>query len=424
MRNQKGEAIKKIFDSLEEAPATPKQLEDKTGLGHSTVMNVLRDSIVAKIGIFKQLDDSKYAVKWYSEEGHETRNSYDLLSKKFLRPPTPEELAGEIERRPDEARDLLFKYVPGYHEPTEQEMSTSVTTLWEMLVCGVLDLPTKKEWFEKGITKVVVKGVDQTTLNFYFKNRASINDAESKNYLSEFPDMMPAIDVDQKGKEVTYNVEWKEDTKKILHMIDSWRKTAEIHIPLSFEGKNGFVGVTQWDALKIAKEMAEIYVPSERVMEDLLGLIGLGHAENDVLMVLKKFCKNALEVDMMDDEMKEKITSELLSVAFVFDGLADRHYANRGDDVQERNNAFEIIEMLNVRNDVVINFAKDFVLERIADSSMPSEMEGPNISRVVQWLARDIEMRDELIEKIKEIVKDHDPDTPVSLCIKLLKLIT
>lgn len=65
---KKGEAIKKIMDRLERGPATPKELEDDLGIGHSTINHVLHHSIASKIGLFKQLDNGKYAVKWYSSE--------------------------------------------------------------------------------------------------------------------------------------------------------------------------------------------------------------------------------------------------------------------------------------------------------------------------------------------------------------------
>ena len=84
-------------------------------------------------------------------------------------------------------------------------------------------------------------------------------------------------------------------------------------------------------------------------------IIGLSHAENKVLIALKKFCQNALEVDLFDEETKEKISLSLLDAAFVTDpSNHERDYEKPSDKSEEMNNAFDIIELLDVRCDPII----------------------------------------------------------------------
>jgi hypothetical protein len=82
----------------------------------------------------------------------------------------------------------------------------------------------------------------------------------------------------------------------------------------------------------------------------------LPHYENSVLIVLKKFCQAALEVDLLDEGTKEMISLRLLDAAFITDTQNHkRDYENPSDEFSEMNNAFDIIELLDVRCDQVIN---------------------------------------------------------------------
>jgi hypothetical protein len=73
---------------------------------------------------------------------------------KLLRNPRPEELAGMIKKSPSEARDLLFKYIPGYREPTQEEILSSEKVLWKTIALGIT-LPSKNDLFKRGIIKAV-----------------------------------------------------------------------------------------------------------------------------------------------------------------------------------------------------------------------------------------------------------------------------
>ena len=169
---KKGEAIKIVLDRLEKGPATPSVLEDDLGLNHSAVMNILRDSIPAKIGLIKQLSDGKYAVKWHSSEENDVKSSYNLLKRKLLREPTPEEISGLIKCVPNHARDLLFKYIPGYREPTVNEIALSSRNLYKTIVWGSIEPLRKSELYEKDIFKLIAKGIDKETLNEILRKQA------------------------------------------------------------------------------------------------------------------------------------------------------------------------------------------------------------------------------------------------------------
>jgi len=112
----------KILLSLDKKPAFPKQIEEDLRLGHSTVMAALRDSLLAKHGIIIQLSDGRYALKWYDSDEDVVRIQYEQIHEKLLRNPLPEEFAGIIRKTPSEARDMLYKNIAGYREPTSEEI--------------------------------------------------------------------------------------------------------------------------------------------------------------------------------------------------------------------------------------------------------------------------------------------------------------
>ena len=262
------DATKEVFHRLEKGPASPKMLKDELDLNHSSVMYALRESILAQIGLFKQLPGDKYAVKWFDVEEDVVKTAFNGLKKKLFRSPTPEEFAGHINKKPNEARDLLLKNIPGYREPTEDEIAISAKVLWKMLTRGSWissDLPTKKEFFEKGVIKVVVEGIDQETLNEILQNKPSVSRDDSNKYFAEFPEMKPIIIEVMAGKQTVYKVHWNDEVKRVLRAIDSWNKTAQIRIPLRFderEGKYRFGGQNPWEAICHAEQLAEIYAPS------------------------------------------------------------------------------------------------------------------------------------------------------------------
>lgn len=410
-KHEKGEATKMIFDRLEKGPATPKQLEDELGLPHNTIMDNLRDSLLSKLKIFKQLQDGTYALKWYSPEEDNVKSPYNSLERKLLRPPTPKELSSYIKRTPDEAKPLLFKYIPGYREPTEEEIDRSAKDLWMLLVCGCFDLTAKKAWFEDGIVEVLVDGVDGETLNEILEGKPSADFDKAKKYLEEFSQLKPEITETRMGSRIIYRVNWSEEVKRILFAMDLWHQSAEILIPFKYDNDNEYpFGDYEypWGSFEVSEHLAANHVLSPRVMAHFLRFIGLPRHESRVLATLKKFCQNAIEVSCLDEDVKEKIALKLKDVAFVRDYKnLQRDYEKPSDAVKERNDAFDIIEFLNLRNKEIIDIARMYIDEIGSEGFEEKLVQGPDMFKVAIWLARDSQLESEIIKSI--YIKLQDP---------------
>jgi hypothetical protein len=118
------------------------------------------------------------------------------------------------------------------------------------------------------------------------------------------------------------------------------------------------------------------------------------------------------------------IALKLLDAAFITDTHNHkRDYEKASDEIQEMNNAFDIIELLNVRVDPVINTSKNFVNNRLEDPKDPENC-GPHIKKVAKWLSRDPKLGMDLDNKIKQILNDHYTVEQVNLCRSLLEDIT
>jgi len=120
-RKQRLEATRQIFERLEKGPAYPRQLAEELGIGESTIKYNLGKTL-PKLGLIKQLGDGRYVSKYYCEEEGTVKAAYELLRRKLFRSPKPEEVAHMIREKPEEARDLLFKYVQDYSEPTKEQI--------------------------------------------------------------------------------------------------------------------------------------------------------------------------------------------------------------------------------------------------------------------------------------------------------------
>jgi len=404
---------KRILERLEQGPARPKELENELHIAHSSVMYTIRDSELATSGVIFQFTDGKnagkYGVKYalgQSTEEDEIKKSYELQRRKLHRNPTPSELAFLIKKTPSEAKDALFKFIPRYREPTEDEMASSAKTLFKMLIWSSLNLPSKKGFFEKRVTNVVVEGIDQETLDEILEQKPTISLDDAKKYIIEFPEMKPDISQVDESNKVIYKVKWSEEAKSALSAIDTWNDVAEIRIPKRYddrEDKFRFSGGSDYDEYYHAKELAEIYVPSQGIIDRLIEMIGLPHHQCEVLQVLKKFCQNALKVEQLNENNKEKIFLALSDFVFskYFPDIHD--YEKGSDEIKERNIAFDIIEMLDVRTKDGIDIAMGFVNSYLIG---PENYEGPDIDKVVKWLAKDPDLRGKLEKKIEDLLKD------------------
>jgi DNA-binding transcriptional ArsR family regulator len=385
----RGDAAQKIFERLKKGPATPKQLQDDLGLIPSTVShNLKKESSLFKLGLIEQLKDGRYVAKRDSSEETRFIEYYDLLRRKLLRNPSSEELAGLIKKTPPVTRTLLFKYIPGYREPTEEEIVSAARVLCKVIVWGSLNLPTKKDFFEKGISKVVVEGIAQEMLNEIMEQKLTISLDDAKKYIIEFPEMKPDITELDGIEKIVYKVNWSNEAKSVLSAINILNCSSRILIPRKFDEKEDkflFSGRDPWEEYYHAEQLADIYVPSQGMIDRLVELVGLSHLQCEVLQILKKFCQNAVEVDQLNEDNKNKIVSRLLDVAF-FNNPDLGDYEKGADVVKERNIAFDIIEMLDVRTKSVIDISMKFV-NRCLDYPRNCDYGGPDFNKVGKWLA-------------------------------------
>jgi hypothetical protein len=365
------------------------------------------------------------ALKWYEEE----KDVIENLKRKLLRNPQPDELAGLIKKTPGEAKALLLKHIPYYREPTEEEMTSSQNTLLKILTWGALHLPNKKELAEKGIMNVIVEGIDQETLNELFEKNPPVSLTEANNYLKDFPGLKPNATYIEKGKSIIYRVMWSDEAKQIMHNIDLWKTTSCCKIRLNYGSERGekpFGGEDIGTSLEIAEKLAEIYNPSQHVIDFLLKWAIKDHGDCNVLGTLKQFIQNDLEVGQLDEKIREKIASELVNVAFIFYFGKYTRNLYFSKDNEERNTALDIIDMINVRDETVVDIAWDYVREQLGIIEISQDdkaTKGPDIDKVVKWLAKDAILLEELANEIDKLMKEANGIWQVDLCKKLLEII-
>ena len=164
----------------------------------------------------KQLKNGKYAVYEFSPQIEKVKNTYGLLRKKLLRSPKPEEMAYLLKKPPAKARDLLYLHVPGYTEPTAEDVKRSNEKLWKTINMG-LDLPDNNTLLEGGIKYIKVCGMDEDILYFnYHRYKEGFDRVEfnrAKAYLREFPDMAPNIGQERKENTLVITIDWSELTQ-------------------------------------------------------------------------------------------------------------------------------------------------------------------------------------------------------------------
>jgi hypothetical protein len=251
--------------------------------------------------------------------------------------------------------------------------------------------------------------VDGETLNEILDYKSPADLDIAKTYLEEFPQLKPKIVETKNGKEIVYEVVWREEIRDILDEFRQWSQTTEILIPLKYDNESNypFGGDSPWESFEISEDLAENYVLSPRVMDHFLKFVVLSHYESRVLATLKKFCQNAIEVGCLDDETKEKIVSKLKDVAFVRNyKTLRRDYEKSSDAMKERNDAFDIIEFLNFRNKEVIDIARTYIDEVGSEESIEEPIQGPDRYKVAIWLARDPQLKAEMIDKIDKKMQD------------------
>ena len=419
---------KKILDMLEgEPPLLPKQLEDKLGLHHSSVMSTLRDSSLAKIGLIIQLDNGKYTVKWHEPEENKIKEAFTFFRRKLLRNPSPEEVAGQIRKSPAECRDLLFRYITGYREPTEDGITSSSIALQRMIAksAWIMEkLPVnKKQWFEKGIEKAVISGINKRTYEEIVHNHSNFSLDDARTYFREFPELRSKIISLQEGSTIFYSLEFSEAARDVLHLIQPLEQSTEILVPRKFENPSFGRCENEYEEFEFAKIYADKYVLPQETMNRIIKLVGLPHNEIDVLITLKKFCQNAIEVDQLYPATKERIVSKLLEIAFHMHDDLRRDYEKASDAQKEINEAFEIIEFLDVRNEIVIETAMKYLKEILNFPDNPDRPNGPDGFKVGKWLARDPSLKDSIVVHTKNLMKNEYSGDLISYYYKFLEII-
>lgn len=215
MTRERGEATKEILERLKRGPAHAKEISDELDIPINTVYYNLR-GVLPKLSLIKQLKNGKYAVLGFSPQIEKVKNAHDRMKRKLFRSPKPEEMANLLKKPPAKVRDLLYLHVPGYSEPTAEEIKWSNEKLWKIINMG-LDLPDNNTLLEGGIEYIKVYGMDEEILySNYHRHKKGFDRVEfnrAKAYLIEFPDMAPKIGQEKKENTLVITIDWGELTQ-------------------------------------------------------------------------------------------------------------------------------------------------------------------------------------------------------------------
>jgi DNA-binding MarR family transcriptional regulator len=412
-----------IIDRLEEkGPATPKQLRDELGVHKNTVNRNLRKILFKKLGIVERLENDRYGLRWHLPEEDRVKLHYSRTKRKLRRNPTPEEMAGLIKEAPEEARRLLFKYIPFYREPDQNEISLAASEVWKMIVWGGLSgqpkikkeqrLKTKKELFDMGVSKAAIDGIAIETFDMIMNKDPSIPLEEARRYIEEFPEMKPRITETRDGGRLSSKIEWPEDVKKILHSSYQWRGRSEVQVPRRLDEKlyrryREFIDKNADYALGRIGEMARDSAPTQETIDDLLRWIAAPETRSRALDALSSFCKNGLEVGQLDEDARIKIAHSLLETFF----------GDTSDDTMYED-ALKIIEMVDVRDEETVAKCKRFI-----GSSLRKGGHDLKIMKLGGWLAKDPMLREGLIKISEDIMAGAEDDRVSELCKRFIRSI-
>lgn len=236
---------------------------------------------------------------------------------------------------------------------------------------------------------------------------------EARRYLEDFPEIGPRIIYDKDGAWVSYKIEWTDDVKNILHSSYLWRKRFEVLIPKRLDGNlyrryKDFLDRNGDYALARISEMAIRCIPSQEAMDDLLIWMEEPEKRYHALTALSYFCKNGLEVDHLDEETQRKVANSIL----------DSFFGETSSDDLMYEQALEIIEMLDVRDEEVVAKSKEFIR-----SSLRKGLDDDRLRKLGQWLARDPRLKKELIEGVEDVMIDSKNDRVAKLCKSFIKSI-
>jgi DNA-directed RNA polymerase specialized sigma subunit len=142
--------------------------------------------------IIKQLKSGKYALKWYSTEEESIKNAHEFIKERLLRSPTPEEIAYRIKEPPGKARELLFKYIQGYSEPTVEEIEEAANKVWDLMFWGdvLSQIQIDESTYDINIIHINCRAWIDKVEEFEDREQLVL---ESKSYLERYPEMKPEI---------------------------------------------------------------------------------------------------------------------------------------------------------------------------------------------------------------------------------------
>jgi len=231
-KTKRGVAAKAILQRLEIGPAFPRKISEDLKVPESTVKYNLRN-IFLKLNLVKQLEDGKYALDSWNPEDLKIKNSYDHLNKMLFRQPTPDEIATNIQETPSFSRELLFKYISGYYEPTEDEIRISLKRIWYTVLLGLeLEFPTEEEKNVNKIKKIIIKGLNSYITvemqEWIRQDNLLLSLEKSKEYLKEFPEINPKIQRYFKENNLYITLKWSDYATHLLHSLPEFGGSMEM----------------------------------------------------------------------------------------------------------------------------------------------------------------------------------------------------
>jgi DNA-binding CsgD family transcriptional regulator len=422
-RAKSSEIGRNIIEYLERNPATPKELSDDLGINRNTVKSNLRGRLM-NLGLLRQLDSGKYVARWISDEEIRVRAAYSNLDGKLKRRPSPEEIAICIKEPPQKSRELLLKYIPRYAEPKEEEIHSYSKVLAKIIAYGGLEFSSKKTLYGKGIEHIVVEGLDQETLNEILTGVPEGKLEEARTYLKKFPEMRAKLTHEDRGAIRHYKVKWSYDAVNYLHIYCPKDQIAEASIPRRPRGnlsryqelRSLVNGEKRRYAIGRIEELAENCVPAPIVIEDLLNWLRSSDKKEDILIILKMFCKNGLEVDQINEGQRVQLCSALSEIAFETSQINENDYPL---EYAERWISFEILKMLDRKRDKVGEKAKEFVYAAL----WKGYSTGNYLFAVGKWLAGNPDFRTELMKRVEDILINSDDKNIVAGSAEFLKKI-
>ena len=94
------------------------------------------------------------------------------------------------------------------------------------------------------------------------------------------------------------------------------------------------------------------------------------------------------------------------------------------NDLNERNIAFDIIEMIDARNEDTVAVASDYLFERLDENPDDFDHEfkfkGPDIYKVAKFVARNPVLKVELEQKLEHLIRNPQYPYQVKICMAIL----